>query len=78
MVDIVDKIRDLNNKPIIDNIMIEAFDHNLFESLLHRHIASTVRVDNGGQFKILPTVRFGLNIEEVYLVVSDPFRNSYL
>ncbi len=54
--------------------MIEAFEHNLFESLLHRHIASPVTVDNEGRFKILPTVRFGLNIEKVYLVVSDPFK----
>ena len=31
MVDIVGRIHDTSNKPIIDDIMVEAFEHNLFE-----------------------------------------------
>ncbi len=74
MQNIAGKIHDSNNKPITDNILIEVFEHNIFESILHRHLGSTTTVNHERQFKIIPTVIFGLNIKNIYLVISDPFK----
>jgi choline dehydrogenase-like flavoprotein len=74
MQSIVGRIHDSNNKPITDNVLIEAFEHNIFESILHRHLGSTTTVNSEGQFKIIPKVIFEWNIKNIYIVISDPLK----
>ena len=74
MSNIAGKIHNTNNDPITDPVMVEAFEHNLLDSILHRHIASPVSIDKEGRFKITPGFRFGLNIEKIYLIINDPFK----
>src|SRR5215203_4753688 len=74
MVNIVGKIHGTKNETITDPVIVEAFEHSLLNSILHRHIASPVSPDKGGRFTITPSFRFGLGIERIYLIIADPFK----
>ena len=59
------RIHDSSNKPLLEDIMVEAFEHALLFSSLSRHIAPAVAADvRTGYFKIVPIDTFGLNIKK--------------
>ena len=74
MQNIVGRIHNLNDKPILDNILIEAFEHNIFESIVHRHLGSTTTINQDGQFEIIPKVIISWNVKNIYLIISDPLK----
>ena len=60
------RIHNSNNKPIIDNILIEAFEHNIFESILHQTSWIHYNRKSDGQFEIIPKVIMNWNIKNIY------------
>ncbi len=74
MLEIVGRIHDTTGKATTDPIMVEAFEHNFFDSIFPRHIASPVTLDKDGWFKITSTLQFGLDIDKIYLIITDPLK----
>ena len=64
------KIHDLDMKPL-PCITVEAFE-NLFFNIFDLPIGPAVFTDNDGTFSINPDINLGLNLNKVYLVISDP------
>jgi hypothetical protein len=73
MVVISGRVHDSNNKPLLEDILVEAFEHALLFSSLSRQISPAVATDlRTGYFKIVPIHSFGLNIKKTYLLITDP------
>jgi hypothetical protein len=73
MVVISGRVHDSNNKPLLEDILVEAFEHALLLSSLSRQISPAVATDlRTGYFKIVPIHSFGLNIKKTYLLITDP------
>jgi hypothetical protein len=77
MVIISGRIHDSSNKPLSDIIMVEAFQH-IFSSI-NRLLAPAVTTDAAtGYFEITPTFSFGMDLNKIYLIITDLIKNSYL
>jgi choline dehydrogenase-like flavoprotein len=73
MVIISGRIHDSSNKPLSDIIMVEAFQH-IFSSI-NRLLAPAVTTDaTTGYFEITPTFSFGIDLNKIYLIITDPHK----
>src|SRR6266487_3917566 len=73
MVMISGRIHDSSNKPLSDIIMVEAFQH-IFSSI-NRLLAPAVTTGAAtGYFEIVPTFSFGLDLDKIYLIITDPHK----
>ncbi len=68
------RVRDSADKPLPEEIRLEAFEESVLGPRFDRRLGQAVSSDIDGRFAITVAVSLGVNVRKVYLVMADPRR----
>jgi choline dehydrogenase-like flavoprotein len=66
------RIRDSTDKPLPDEIRLEAFEESVLGPRFDRRLGQAASPDSDGRFVITAPMSLGVNARKIYLVMSDP------
>jgi choline dehydrogenase-like flavoprotein len=68
------RVRDSTDKPLPEEIRLEAFEESVLGPRFDRRLGQAASPDSDGRFVITVAVGLGVNVRKVYLVMADPRR----